>query len=76
MTHGEHPVGSADLAVLDSDDPYLALAGADMDTWLAVHPCVCDGVCVCLDPADGSVNEPQRQGSTLNPGRQGWWEAL
>jgi hypothetical protein len=75
VRHGERRVTAADLAQLDTDDPYLALVNADMSTWLAAHPCTCDAVCVCLDPVDDGAN-PLRQGQSLNPGRQGWWDWL
>ena len=47
--HGD-PVGVDQDAFL-GDDPALALAGADMDVWLAAHPCDCETLCECEQEA-------------------------
>jgi len=33
-----------------TDDPDLHLVRADLDTWLAAHPCDCQACCECDPP--------------------------
>ena len=41
---GSEPV---DLSIFLGPDPHLALAMADLDAWLAAHPCECEALCEC-----------------------------
>lgn len=53
MRHGE-VLDEFPLDVWLSDDPELALVGADMHTWYLAHDadCRCEGVCICQGEAE------------------------
>ena len=52
MRHGEVS-GTVDPVVFLGGDPSLAMVAADMEAWVAAHPCDCEALCTCDEEEAG-----------------------